>query len=268
MGTVDLTDFVPSGNQAVDPELDGIENGAIDRSGLLWRELKAQAPWQGRVLLDLGCGSGFWLQKYQHSAAKVIGVEPDPHLVDLARNRPGRAQVLHGSAEHIPLPDGSVDVVHARFAYFFPYRGFDPTPGLVEVGRVLTPGGKLVVIDNDTEDGEFAALLKASPWAATQGQDTYARDWWKSKGADTTPVMSSWEFDSRADLEAVLHLEFPPRSSRRLAPGTPQPDAPQLRLSPPRLARTLEATSADVRHAFASNVRRAAALACAPRHVA
>lgn len=206
---MDFTDFVRAGNQAVDPALYDIENGAIDRSGLLWGELARLAPWQGRVLLDLGCGSGFWLPRYQDAAKVVLGVEPDASLLDLARDRPGQAQVLHGSAEHIPLPDESVDVVHARFAYFFPYTDFDPAPGLVEVGRVLKPGGKLVVIDNDTEQGEFAGLLKASPWAATQGQDTYARDWWKSKGADTTPVMSSWEFDSRADLEAVLHLEFP-----------------------------------------------------------
>ena len=205
---MDFTDFVPSGNQAVNPALYDIENGAIDRSGLLWSELARLAPWPGRVLLDLGCGSGLWLPRYQ-DAAEVIGVEPDASLLDLARDRPGQAQVLHGSAEHIPLPDESVDVVHARFAYFFPYAEFDPTPGLVEVRRVLKPGGKLVVIDNDTEKGEFAGLLKASPRAATQGQDTYARDWWASKGAATTRVMSSWEFDSRADLEAILRLEFP-----------------------------------------------------------
>ena len=57
------------------------------------------------------------------------------------------------------MADASVDVVHARFAYFFPYNDFDPTPGLIEVGRVLKPGGRLVVIDNDTEEGEFAQLL-------------------------------------------------------------------------------------------------------------
>lgn len=51
--------------------------------------------------------------------------------------------------------------------------------------------------------------MKASPWAATQGQDTSALNWWASKGAQSTPVVSSWEFETRADLEAVLHLEFP-----------------------------------------------------------
>ncbi|WP_238348488.1 class I SAM-dependent methyltransferase [Ornithinimicrobium pratense] len=205
---MDFEDFIRAGNQGVDPALYEIENAAIDRRGLLWAALQRQGPWEGRVLLDLGCGSGFWLPRYE-GAAEVIGVEPDANLLDLARARPGRARVLHGSAEHIPLADDSVDVVHARFAYFFPHHGFDPTPGLVEVGRVLKPGGRLVVIDNDTEEGEFASLLKASPWAASQGQDTYALHWWADKGARTTPVMSSWEFDTRADLEAVLHLEFP-----------------------------------------------------------
>lgn len=203
-----LDDFVPSGNQAADPEIYEIENAAIDREGVLWSALQAQAPWADRVLLDLGCGTGFWLPR-PHEAAEVIGVEPDVSLLEAARNRPGGARVLHGSAEHLPLPDSSVDVVHARFAYFFPGPDFDPTPGLVEVGRVLRPGGRLVVIDNDTEAGEFAELLRASPWAAAQGQDTYARQWWAKQGADTTAVLSSWEFDARDDLTAVLHLEFP-----------------------------------------------------------
>ena len=44
--------------------------------------------------------------------------------------------------------------------------------------------------------------------AAAQGQDTYAREWWAGIGAETREVMSSWTFDSRADLEAVLRLEF------------------------------------------------------------
>ena len=219
---MELNDFVRSGNQAVDPLLYDVENAAIDRSGVLWKVLQELAPWTDRTLLDLGCGSGFWLQRY-HDAAEVIGVEPDVSLLDLARSRPGGARVLHGSAEHIPLADGSVDVVHARYAYFFPHREFDPTAGLVEVGRVLRPGGRLIVIDNDTEAGEFAHLLRASPWATTQGQDTYARDWWARKGAWSTPVMTSWQFDARADLESVLHLEFPPKAgvgSSNLPGGT------------------------------------------------
>lgn len=205
---VTFSDFIPSGNQAVDPDIYDIENAAIDRERVLWQALIDQAPWQGRTLVDLGCGSGWWLPRYE-DAGRLIGIEPDESLLPLAQARTSRAEVLHGSAENIPLEDSSVDVIHARFAYFFPHPKFDTSAGLRESARVLRPGGALVVVDNDTEHGEFADLLKASDYAADQGQDTYARQWWADQGADTVEVMSSWTFDTRADLEAVLHLEFP-----------------------------------------------------------
>lgn len=205
---MEFPDFVPSGNQAAAPEIYEIENRAIDRDGIMWNRLQRLARWRGKTLLDLGCGSGYWLPKY-HEAAQVIGVEPDASLIGLARARPGGATVLSGSAEHLPLADASVDVVHARFAYFFPHPGFDPSAGLAEVSRVLRTGGSLIVIDNDTQEGEFAELLRNSPWAEQQGQDTYATDWWQRQGATTHPVMSSWRFNSRAGMESVLRLEFP-----------------------------------------------------------
>lgn len=204
----DLPDFVPAANQGADPGVYEIENAALDREGVLWAALQDAAPWAGRTLLDLGAGTGFWLPRYA-DAAEVVAVEPDVRLLDAARARPGGARVLHGSAERIPLADASVDVVHARFAYFFPHPRWDVRPGLDEVARVLRPGGALVVIDNDTERGEFAELLRRSDGAADQGQDTYARRWWAEAGAQTREVMSSWTFDTRADLEAVLRLEFP-----------------------------------------------------------
>ena len=46
-------------------------------------------------------------------------------------------------------------------------------------------------------------------YAELQGRDTYARDWWASRGARTTEDLSSWQFDCRQDLERVLRMEFP-----------------------------------------------------------
>lgn len=201
-------DFVRAGNQGGDPAVYEIENGGMDPDGVLWQHLERAAPWTGRTLLDLGCGSGFWLPRYA-DAAQVIGVEPDPDLLPLARARTGGAQVLAGSAEHLPLPDDSVDVVHARFAYFFPSPDHDCDPGLAEAARVLRPGGSLLVIDNDHDAGEFADLLRASPWAAGQGSGDFIARWWAERGAVSEAVMSSWRFDARAEFEAVLRLEFP-----------------------------------------------------------
>lgn len=206
VSAAELPDFRPAPNQGGNIELYEVENQALDPDGHVLAAMRARAPWAGRTLLDLGCGSGYWLGRYAGEAAEVIGVEPDPRLLPLAAARDSRARVVRGSAEHIPLEDRSVDVVHARFAYFFP-PGCDA--GLAEVMRVLRPGGTLVVIGNDLRAGEFAGLLRAAEGALVPagGEETDA--WWAARGADRTTVRSRWRFASRADFEAVLRMEFP-----------------------------------------------------------
>ena len=198
-------DFRPAPNQGARPDLYEVENQAIDPNGLVLAAMRALAPWAGRTLVDLGCGSGYWLPGYAAEAGAVIGIEPDPALVPLAAARDPRARVLPGSAEHLPLADASVDVVHARFAYFWPPGC---APGLAEVRRVLRPGGSLVVVDNDQRAGEFAGLLRAAAYTAL-GQADVTDAWWAARGASRTEVMSRWQFSSRSDFEAVLRLEFP-----------------------------------------------------------
>jgi ubiquinone/menaquinone biosynthesis C-methylase UbiE len=197
------SDFSPAPNQGGRPDLYEVENRAMDPGRLVLDAMAELAPWAGKTLLDLGCGSGYWLPGYADQAAAVIGVEPDPALVALAALRDPRVRVLSGSAEHVPLPDASVDVVHARFAYFWPPSC---AAGLAEVLRVLTPGGTLVVVDNDHRAGEFAGLLRAAGTAHDRADVTDA--WWAARGASRTEVISRWEFGSRSDFEAVLRLEF------------------------------------------------------------
>lgn len=204
--TAELPDFKPAPNQGGNIGLYEVENRALDPDGHVLAAMRARAPWAGRTLLDLGCGSGYWLGGYADEAAQVIGVEPDPRLLPLAAARDPRVRVLRGSAEHIPLEDRCVDVVHARFAYFLA-PGCDL--GLAEVSRVLRPGGTLVVVGNDLRAGEFADLLRAAAGALVPagGEETDA--WWAARGADRITVRSMWRFTSRADLEAVLRMEFP-----------------------------------------------------------
>jgi SAM-dependent methyltransferase len=186
-----------------------LENAAVDRAGHVLTAMRAIAPWAGRTLMDLGCGTGYWLRRYAAEAARVIGVEPDPAL----RAAAGRVatslrgtEVLAGSAEHIPLPDASVDVVHARFAYFFP-PGTDA--GLTEVLRVLRPGGYLVAVDNDYRWGEFALLLAAAAVRPPRQTAAAVDAWWRDRGAARHEVRSELRFASHADLAAVLQIEFP-----------------------------------------------------------
>jgi SAM-dependent methyltransferase len=114
-------DWVFAPNIGGHPGIYEIENRALDPGGHVLAAMRRLAPWEGRTLVDLGCGTGFWLTDYARNAARVVGIEPDPALraraVARTRGLPA-VEVMPGSAEHLPLADRSVDVVHARFAYF------------------------------------------------------------------------------------------------------------------------------------------------------
>jgi SAM-dependent methyltransferase len=186
-----------------------IENRALDPDGHVLAAMRNLALWDGRTLVDLGCGTGFWLPKYARDASTVIGIEPDPALREQAARRitglPG-VEVVPGSAEHLPLAGRSVDVVHARFAYFLAPGA---NAGLAEVLRVLRPGGSLVVVDNDHHWGQFADLLAAASPAPPASNSRAIVTWWRERGATRHAIRSEWRFESRADLEAVLRIEFP-----------------------------------------------------------
>ena len=99
--------------------------------------MESLADWSGRDVLDLGCGSGFHLPRFAATARTVTGVEPHADLLALARRRTtslANVTVAAGTAQSVPLPDASVDVVHARWAYFF---GPGCEPGLAELDRVV-----------------------------------------------------------------------------------------------------------------------------------
>jgi SAM-dependent methyltransferase len=216
------------------PEVYELENQAVDSAGHVLAAMYALASWDGRTLVDLGCGAGFWLSRYAGgaltgtgsvpaaaavpaggaAAGRVIGIEPDPALraAAIARtaHRPGTA-VLAGSAERLPLPACSVDVVHARFAYFLAPGG---GAGLAEVLRVLRPGGSLVVVDNDYRWGQFAQLLAAASASPPEHTAAAIDTWWRERGALRRAVRSELRFSSRADLAAVLHIELPAHAAR------------------------------------------------------
>jgi SAM-dependent methyltransferase len=196
------------------PEVYELENRAVDGAGHVLAAIRGLAPWQDRTLIDLGCGTGYWLARYAGQAREIIGVEPDPVLraaaATRARGLPGTT-VRAGSAERLPLASCSADVVHARFAYFLSPGG---DAGLAEVLRVLRPGGSLVVVDNDYRWGDFAGLLAAGSANAPQRTAATIDAWWRGRGAVRTEVHSELRFASRADLAAVLEIELPAAVAR------------------------------------------------------
>ncbi len=170
--------------------------------------------WAGRDVLDLGCGTGFHLPRFAETASTVAGVEPHPDLVALARRRTrelSSVTVHQGTAQAIPLPDASVDLVHARWAYFF---GPGCEPGLAELDRVVRRGGVALVVDNDPTRSTFGAWFRRG--YPDLPDPTVVERFWSTHGWARTPVDMGWRFSSRADLEAVVRIEFDAKTAEAM----------------------------------------------------
>jgi ubiquinone/menaquinone biosynthesis C-methylase UbiE len=207
----------PSPNIQASPETYEIENEAADPSQLLEAAMAAIAPWDGKIVLDLGAGTGFHIPRFHDRARHVIAVEPNDQLRLSALARVTsmgleHVSVMTGSAEHLLLADRCVDIAHARFAYFFPPNCI---PGLAELERVIAPGGTAFIIDNDWEWGTFASWLARSSWCK-HVDPVFAAAFWANHGFTLTRIASEWRFKSRTDLEAVVQIEFPPDLAKEI----------------------------------------------------
>ena len=197
---------IPSPNIWHHTEVYEIENRAVDRAGAITAVMESLGGWADRDVLDVGCGTGFHLPLFAERARHVVGVEPHADLAAIARRRTRRlpqVEVLQASATDLPLPEGSVDVVHARWAYFF---GPGCEPGLAELDRVVRPGGRAFVIDNDPSRSTFGAWFQRG--YGDRHDHVEVAEFWTGLGWERHPVDMAWTFDSREDLEAVVRIEF------------------------------------------------------------
>ena len=197
----------PSPNIWNTPDVYEVENQGVDRAGRIEAAMAGIHPLTGSDLGDVGCGSGFHLPRFRSMGARtVVGVEPHLPLLEIAQQRVaggGGIQVLDGSAQHLPLDDSSMDVAHARWAYFF---GAGCEPGLAELARVLRSGGTAFVIDNDATRSTFGLWFRR----AYPAYDPLAVErFWQRQGWSREALEIRWEFDSREDFEAVVRIEFP-----------------------------------------------------------
>lgn len=102
---------------------------------------KEKRPSPLKLSVDVGCGSGQTTEQYANHFEKVIGVDVSPDQLEIARSRNKYKNVFHkqGTAESIPVEDGSVDLVSACAAvHWFDFKSF-----YAEVDRILKPGGVL-----------------------------------------------------------------------------------------------------------------------------
>jgi SAM-dependent methyltransferase len=108
----------------------------------------ANAP--GLRVLEVGCGTGFWLEFLETRGARVTGLDRSRQMLAVARTRGLAATLAQGAAESIPFADRSFDrVIVVNAAHHFD----DLAAFVREAHRVLVPDGELMSIGLDPSRG-------------------------------------------------------------------------------------------------------------------
>ena len=136
----------------------------FERNAPLWDQLRslyvsesdveaailAAAP-EGRIegLIDLGTGAGRMLTLLAGRASFAVGLDLSHQMLNIARMRVAEAglqhcELRHGDVFSTGLPDGAAGLVlmHQVLHYLS-----DPAAAVAEAGRLVAPGGRLLVID-------------------------------------------------------------------------------------------------------------------------
>ncbi|HET8614806.1 MAG TPA: class I SAM-dependent methyltransferase [Actinomycetales bacterium] len=204
--------MIPSPNIWHHPATYEAENRGVDPDGVIDAAIGEIRTLDGADVVDIGCGSGFHLERLAATARSVVGVEPHAPLVDLARRRlavlpastSSRVEVRHGTAQRLPVPDAGVDVAQARWAYFF---GPGCEPGLRELSRVVRRGGAAFVVDVDATRSTFGRWFARS---LPRYDAAAVERFWSRHGWSRERLTIRW---APEDLASAVRIEFTPEQA-------------------------------------------------------
>lgn len=165
-------------------------------------------------VVEIGAGNGLNFAHYPDGVTRVVAIEPETHLRDLAQRAAElvsiEIEVLDGVAGHLPVEDASVD---AAVACLMLCSVPDQQAALREMHRIVRPGGQL----------RFLEHVRAAPGALRRVQQLADATFWPilfggcHTGRDTVTAIT----DTGFTLQYVDRFRFP---TTRI----PQPASPHV----------------------------------------
>jgi ubiquinone/menaquinone biosynthesis C-methylase UbiE len=160
----------------------------------------------GRRVLELGTGTGKFTRQLLPTGATIVAVEPSEGMRAVFHAKLPDVELVDGTAEAIPVPDGSVDVVVAAQSFHW----FRQPDTLHEIARIVRPGGGLGMLWNLRD--------VRAPWVAAFGEvlDPYEtsnvprtqHEGWKAAFANhpafPPPELAEFSTEQTGDVELFV----------------------------------------------------------------
>ncbi|MDB5715520.1 MAG: methyltransferase protein [Sphingomonadales bacterium] len=146
-------------------------------------------------LVDIGTGTGRMIELFGATAAHTIGIDRSPEMLRLARAKltesgAGSWELRQGDLTALPLDDGSADtVILHQVLHYIP----TPETALAEAARLLSSGGRLLIVDFESHDREELRLQDAH--ARLGFSDAQMNAWFAAAGLslDRTETLDGGE---------------------------------------------------------------------------
>ena len=115
------------------------------------------------IVVDVGIGTGFIAEGALAAGARVIGVDSSDGMLEQARKRFGvaRFEARSGDIESLPVGTSEVDVVLGNMVL---HHAANPPRAILEMARILKPGGRVVITDADTHQHEWLRIEQHDRW--------------------------------------------------------------------------------------------------------
>ena len=124
---------------------------SVERPTSLSRWMAENLP-KGRRALDIGCGAGRYSVMLADLYEEVVGADPAPRMIDIAkrdRSRPNVSYQIRDAFDMTPEKDGLFDLV---FAFSCVFHMAKPGVILPHLAALVIPGGELVIFDPKRPD--------------------------------------------------------------------------------------------------------------------
>ena len=156
-----------------------------------------------KIVLDLGCGTGKFMQKFYRDTIKYYGLDLSNKQLEIAKNKVNTENVkfICCSAEDIPLPDNTIDVIISTWVLGTILEVDRRNKVIEEMKRVLKKDGVIFLVENDI-GGEFEIIRNRYP-NIKRTQDY--NNWIESKQFICADKFETYfKFDNKAQAKKIF----------------------------------------------------------------